>query len=128
MSDGILCNMDSLAQTRMRQWRQTVSRVAWGIVAAFALATMAGYMARGHAQQQNRQSQATQIAVDENRLTTVEAAESRITTRLDEQGVKLDGMRDTLANMQGMGVGAMALVTVINLLGIGIQLKNRKPS
>ncbi len=128
MGDGILCNMGSLAKSEMiRQWRQTVYRVLWVIAFAFAVATGSAYVVRGQAQQQIRESQATQIAVDENRLTTVEAAEGRITTRLDEQGVKLDSMRDTLANLQGMGTGALVLVTVINLLGIGIQLKNRKP-
>jgi hypothetical protein len=114
----------------MRIWRRSVRWMVLGIVAAFVLSIALGYVSEVQAQAgvAERQAQATQLAVDDQRLTTMEASQTRVLTRLDTVDTKLQDLSERLASMQGMGTGAAGFLTLVNLLGIGFQIKNRKPS
>jgi septal ring factor EnvC (AmiA/AmiB activator) len=113
--------------TQMTIWRRAVLRMIWLVALAVVAACFIGYHTAVSAQP-DRQSAATQLAVDDNRITSVENQQARFTQRLDEMTAKLNDVNDRLANMQGIGTGAITLLTILNLAGISLQLRNRKPA
>ncbi len=108
-------------------WRTGARRTIWFLLFAFVFSIGAGYLAALSAQDAAKQTTQTQIAVAQTNIVTLQAQQAQLVTRMDVMDQKLASISDRLSNMQGIGTGAICLLTLINLAGIGFNFYARKP-
>lgn len=111
------------------RWKRSVRSVILVGVAGFVMAFVVGWVTTVMAQQQSiADRQAVQIAVNAQKIDDLQASETRFTLRMDDLDNKLGALSDRLSTIQGMGMGAMTLLTVLNVTGIALHMRNKKPA
>lgn len=131
MTEPISIRRRNLEDALMR-WKRSVRRLVLVIIAGVAVSCAVGYwttvVLAQQAQQAQQAREAVQVAVNAQRIDDLQAAEGRLTIRLDDMDGKLGTVTERLATMQGEGMGAITLLTILNLAGVALHMRNKKPA
>ena len=112
---------DAMARWKRNWWR---ALMIFGV--ALFLSAFAGYVETTIAQSKP-QSIETQLAVHDVQIADLATQQAVMVSGMKEIRESINTINDTLSNMKGIGTGAMCLLTILNLAGIGLHLYNRKP-
>lgn len=116
-------------ESAMARWRRSVWESIAVLVFALVFSIGAGYLEKVYAQNSTAEipSIQTQIAVHDVQIKTLAESQSKLESEMHDIHIEVASINDTLSTMRGIGTGAICLLTMLNLAGLGMHMYNRKP-